>query len=72
MSCSLVITQRFHTSASLVVIIQQPKEEMGPQIKKMIFVGYKTGCKAYQLWNPQTRSIVVSANVCFDKQVFPH
>ena len=38
----------------------------------MILVGYETGSKAYRLWNPATRSIVVSANVRFDKNVFPN
>ena len=35
----------------------------------MIFVGYETGSKAYQLWNPKTHSIVVSASVRFDESL---
>ena len=37
----------------------------------MIFVGYKPGAKAYRLWNPATRSIVISANVHFSENKFP-
>ena len=37
----------------------------------MIFVGYEPGAKAYQLWNPATRSIVISANVRFSENKFP-
>ena len=37
----------------------------------MIFVGYEPSSKAYQLWNPRTRSIIVSASVRFDENFFP-
>ena len=37
----------------------------------MIFVGYETGSKAYRLWNPKTRSIVVSASVRFNESLLP-
>ena len=38
----------------------------------MTLIGFETGSKAYCLWDPTTRSIVVSANVHFDENVFPH
>ena len=38
----------------------------------MIFVGYETGSKAFRLWNPATRSIVISANVSFSEHEFPN
>ena len=38
----------------------------------MVFIGYEYGSKAYRLWNPKTCSVVVSATVCFDKQIFPN
>ena len=36
----------------------------------IVLIGYK-GSKAYQLWNPASRSVVVSANIRFDEGVFP-
>ena len=38
----------------------------------MTFVGYKPGSKAYCLWNPQTHKVIVSSDVTFDEQTFPH
>ena len=43
-----------------------------PKSLPMIFVGYEFGSKAYWLWNPKTRSIVISANVRFDETEFPN
>ena len=40
--------------------------------KPMIFIGYKPGTKAYRLWNPATRSVVISANVQFNEHKFPY
>ena len=40
--------------------------------KPMIFVGYEHGAKAFRLWNPVTRSIVISANVKFNEFEFPN
>lgn len=37
----------------------------------MILMGYEPGSKAYRLWNPKTRSIVVSASARFDETTFP-
>jgi hypothetical protein len=42
-----------------------------PKSTPMIFVGYEPGAKAFRLWNPATRSIVVSANVRFSEREFP-
>ena len=38
----------------------------------MIHLGYEPGSKAFRLWNPATRSIVVSTNVKFDECLFPN
>jgi hypothetical protein len=37
-----------------------------------VFVGYEYGSKAYKLWDPATRKIVVSTNVKFDETVLPN
>jgi len=43
-----------------------------PKAKAMILVGYETGSKAYRLWNPTSRSIVISAKVRFDETDLPN
>ena len=43
-----------------------------PKMKPMIFVGYEQGSKAYCLWDPEKRSIVISAKVRFDETIFPN
>ena len=43
-----------------------------PKSNPMIFVGYEPGAKAFRLWNPATRSIVISANVRFSEHEFPN
>ena len=48
---------------------QQKKWDANSQ--QMIFVGYKSGLKAYCLWNLRTCSIVVSACVHFDETTLP-
>ncbi|KAK1670770.1 hypothetical protein QYE76_058929 [Lolium multiflorum] len=36
---------------------------------KCIFLGYGSGVKAYRLWNPETKKIVLSRNVVFNEAV---
>ena len=43
-----------------------------PKSNPMVFVGYEPGAKAFRLWNPATRSIVISANARFNENVFPN
>ena len=43
-----------------------------PKSLPMIFVGYEFRSKAYRLWNPKTRSIVISTNIRFNKTEFPN
>jgi len=47
------------------------RKKWDPNSQAMIFVGYESGSKAYRLWNPKTRSIVISASVRFDETHFP-
>lgn len=39
--------------------------------KDLIHIGYKAGSKSYRLWDPDTRRIIVSQNVTFNKSHFP-
>ena len=43
-----------------------------PKMKPMIFIGYEQGSKAYRLWDPEKRSVMISAKVRFDETVFPN
>ena len=52
-------------------VYNDQRKKWDPKAKLMMLVGYERGSKAYRLWNPATRSIVVSANVRFDKREFP-
>ena len=37
----------------------------------MIFVGYKSGSKAYRLWDPKSHQIIISLDVQFNEEGFP-
>ncbi len=46
--------------------------KLDPRLVKMTLIGYEPGSKGYQLWNTNTRSIILSHNVTFNKQSFPY
>ena len=48
------------------------KKKWDANSRPMIHVGYELGSKAYRLWNPVSRSIVISASVRFDETQFPN
>ncbi|KIJ26272.1 hypothetical protein M422DRAFT_89282, partial [Sphaerobolus stellatus SS14] len=35
--------------------------------RKCIMLGYEVGTKAYRLWDPKTRSVIISRDVIFDE-----
>ena len=39
---------------------------------KCIFLGYKSGVKGYKLWCPETKKLVISKDVIFDKTSMIH
>jgi len=53
-------------------VLNDQGKKWDPKALPMIFVGYEIGSKAYRLWNPKTKTIVVSANVRFDESMFPN
>ena len=46
---------------------KQNRKKLDSRTCKCIMVGYMEGTKAYQLWDPSTRSVVTSHDVIFDE-----
>ena len=61
----------FRTFGCRAWVYNDKGKKWDPKSKPMIFVGYESGAKAFRLWNPATRSIVISANVKFSENEFP-
>ena len=53
-------------------VFNEHGKKWDPKANPMVFIGYENGSKAFRLWNPKTRSVVVSANVRFDETAFPY
>ena len=62
----------FRTFGCRAWVYNDKGKKWDPKSKPMIFVGYESGAKAFRLWNPATRSIVISANVKFSENDFPN
>ena len=54
-----------------VHVPQGKRQKLDPRSVQMTFVGYEPGSKGYRLWNPTTRTIVLSRDVTFNERSFP-
>ena len=43
------------------------ESKLNPRAKKAIFMGFSEGVKAFRLWNPESKKIVLSRDVTFDE-----
>ena len=66
-----VTSHLFPTSKYLVIafvhIPDHLRKKVDSKSQKMIFVGYSSTSKAYRLWNPVKKEIVISRDVVFDE-----
>lgn len=46
--------------------------KLSSKSKQCVLLGYKTGVRAYRLWDQETKKIIVSCNVTFNERSFPY
>ncbi|KAK9744954.1 Integrase core domain [Popillia japonica] len=51
--------------------IKQPKTKFEPRAEEGIMVGYSSESKAYRIYDPRTRKIILARDVVFDENIFP-
>lgn len=44
--------------------------KLDPTAISLVLVGYESGAKAYRLWDPDTKRIIISRNVVFNESCF--
>ena len=50
----------------------EESKKWDPKALPMVLIGYEPGSKAYRLWDPKSRKIVVSASVRFTETELPY
>lgn len=56
---------------ALMHIPKSQRRKLDPCATNLILVGYEAGSKAYRLWAPTGKKILVSRDVTFNKSYFP-
>ena len=54
---------------SLITYAHVDNGKLEPRAVKCIFLDYGSGFKAYKLWNPETKKVLLSRNVIFNEAV---
>jgi hypothetical protein len=53
-----------------VHLLKENISKLDKKVENCIFIGYKDGLKAYNLWNPKTRKIIYSQEFVFKKMKY--
>ncbi len=54
-----------------VYIQRDKRKSLQPHMEKCIFVGYPSGYKGWQFYNPVTKKFIISERAIFDERSFP-
>lgn len=52
-------------------IPKSQRRKLDPDAISLMLVGYESAAKAYRLWDPETKRIVISRHVVFNESCFP-
>ncbi len=55
-----------------VFLPKKLRKKLDPKLMKVIFVRYNSISKAYQLWDPIEKQIIICCDVLFWEEDFPH
>ena len=58
--------------SAYVTINKKKRRKLDPKSREMTFISYEQGSKGYQFWDKDSRSVVISHDVKFNKSKFPH
>ena len=57
----------YHANLSFVHVPEQKRTKLDSKSRNMVFVGYSSMSKAFRMWDPTERKIVISRDVVFDE-----
>ena len=55
--------------SAFVHVLEQKRSKLDSRSIKMVFVGYSSMSKAFRLWDPAEKKIVISCDVVFDEDL---